>query len=311
MSKSDKREMNKGRYDWMGVVLIGALIVFSIAACSDSLISTNQPTTPVQQSDEANIPSTNSSASGTDEDTLLLAYTLIDHPFQSQNGQVSGTINDFILDLRTGSILFAEISHGGFLDIGDTDLLIPLRAMQWDSPGQPVLLTFDEQLLKNYPDLTAASPRLDAPNWYGIVTDFWDGLGFGSSTNGTETSAVDPTTDVIVRASDLLSFSLIDIGIGVGRVHNLVIDLNASQAPYLLVGFGPAAMDDDAYMIPFDAIDIMDVNTNEIALNTELTAETLVTAPRFDRSLFAAPLGALDPAIIEKAHVFWSEQEEL
>lgn len=301
--------MSKQRYSWMGIALVGALLLFGVTACDDSLISANRPTTPVQQSDEATISSTNA----TDAETLLLAYTLIDHPFQSQNGEVSGTINDFILDLRTGSVLFAEIAHGGLLDIGDTELLIPVRAMQWDSPGQAVSLTFDEQLLETYPDLTAASPRLDDPDWYTGLNDFWDGFGFGSpanNPNGSATSDVDPTTDVIVRASDLLSYSLIDIGIGVGRVHNLVIDLNTSQAPYLLVGFGPSAMDDDAYMIPFSAIDIMDVNTRQITLNTELTAETLVTAPRFDRSLFAAPLGALDPAIIEKAHMYWDEQEE-
>jgi sporulation protein YlmC with PRC-barrel domain len=244
-----------------------------------------------------------------DEGPLVLAYTLMDQSFVNADGEISGEIEDLIIDLRTGHVFFAQIEYGGFLDIGDTELLVPLRALRWRSIEQDMILGFDEQLLESYPeltDLTEGSPRLDDPSWYDGIAAFWTDLGFGGDTDAAST--FDPTTDVVVRASDLLGFSLVDIGGGVGRIQNMLIDLNSSRAPYLLIGFGTTAAGDDAYMIPFSAVDIIDVDANEIALDANIALETLQLAPRFDRLLFQRPLGAIDPIYREQADTFWEEQ---
>ncbi len=237
---------------------------------------------------------------------LLLAYTLMGQSFVNADGEISGDIKDLIVNLRTGNVLFAQIEYGGFLDIGDTELLVPLRALRWRSVEQDMILNFDEQLLENYPDLTDGSPRLDDPAWYDGIAAFWNDLGFGSDAD--TVSTIDPTTDVIVRASDLLGYSLVDFGAGIGTVQNLLIDLNGSRARYLLIGFGPTAADDDAYMIPFSAVDIVNVDANEIAMNADLSLETLQAAPRFDRSLFQGRIGALDATYDDQADSFWEEQ---
>ncbi|MCB0122668.1 MAG: PRC-barrel domain-containing protein, partial [Caldilineaceae bacterium] len=276
----------------------------STTVVSEPVTTTTAATTPgVSSALTATGGTASEAAAG--ESTLLLAYTLINHDFVNRDGEVSGHVNDLVLNLRTGSILFAEIEYGGFLDIGDTELLIPLRTLQWRSVERDILLNLDETVLTTYPDLTVGSPRLDDPDWYDGLEAFWNDAGFGN----TEVAATgfDPATDVIVRASDLLGYSLVDLGAGIGRIHNLLIDMEQSRAPYLLVGFGPTAADDDAYMLPFTVVDVVDVESNQITLDTNLSQEILLTAPRFDRSLFQGEIGAIDPALVSAADAFWEE----
>ncbi len=253
-----------------------------------------------------NVTDSTAATSTTGSGPLLLAYTLMGQSFVNNDGAVSGDINDLIVNLRTGNVLFAQIKYGGFLTIGDTELLVPLRALRWRSVEQDMILNFDEQLLENYPDLTEGSPRLDDPTWYDGITAFWNELGFGSDAN--TVSTIDPTTDVIVRASDLFGYSLVDFGAGIGTIQNLLIDLGDSRARYLLIGFSPTPADDDAYLIPFSAVDVVNVETNEITMNSDLSLETLQAAPRFDRSLFQGQIGALDPTYDDQADSFWEEQ---
>jgi sporulation protein YlmC with PRC-barrel domain len=239
---------------------------------------------------------------------LVLAYTLIDQPFVNADGEISGEINDLVVDLRSGNILFAQIEYGGFLDLGDTELLVPLRAMQWRSTEQDMILNFDEQMLENYPDIAEGSPRLGDSAWDTGVATFWNNLGFGDDADST--AAVDPTTNPIVPFIDFVGFSLVDFGAGVGTIQDLLIDVNRSRARYMLVGFGTtaAATMDGAYLIPFSAVDIVDLDTTAVTLRADLTAEMLVTAPRLDRALFQGDVGALDPSFFDQADAFWEEQ---
>lgn len=249
--------------------------------------------------------SANAGSTDTVQGPLLLAYTLINQPFQTANGEESGSIEDFVVDLRTGAVLFAQIEYGGFLDIGDTELLIPLQTLQWRSVEQDIVLDFDAQMLENYPDLTTGSPRLGDPEWYSGVVNFWNDIGFGNDAEVDNAATIE--SDSIVLLSDLLSYSLVDMGAGVGRIQSMLIDLDTGQSPYLLIGFGPTASDDDAYMIPFDAIDVIDISANQMTFNADLTQEDLFTAPQFDRTLFDGIIGEIDASYMERADSFWAE----
>lgn len=280
-----------------------------VTPVSASAISDTAEMTSTEGITESAVMTESAAASSTDDATeqgpLLLAYTLINQPFQTANGEESGSIEDFVIDLRTGAVLFAKIEYGGFLDIGDTELLIPLDTLQWRSVEQDIVLTFDAQMLENYPDLTAGSPRLGDPEWYSALANFWNDMGFGDPAAVDNAATIE--SDSIVLLSDLLSYSLVDMGAGVGRIQSMLLDLGSGQSPYLLIGFGPTASDDDAYMIPFDAIDIIDINANQMSFRADLTQEDLFTAPQFDRTLFDGAIGEIDASYMERANSFWAD----
>ncbi|MCB0061360.1 MAG: PRC-barrel domain-containing protein [Caldilineaceae bacterium] len=245
----------------------------------------------------------------------MLGYSLIERSFTNADGEVSGNVNDLVVDLRSGYILLAEIEYGGFLDIGDREILVPLRAFRESTAGEELLLGFDEQMLENYPDLGDNSPRLDDPAWYDAIGAFWNNV-IGDETpqaNGMDLSRVDVTSDPIVRANDLLGFSLVDLGSGVGTIQNMLINLGQSRARYLMVSYGTGAADTDPFLIPFSAIDIVDIDANEITLDANVSMETLQLAPRFDRFLFGddgLDNGSMmiDDGYISEVDAFWQEQ---
>ncbi len=289
--------------------------VMTDTATTDAITATNEGTQPGTVTETTGMTATESltgtsdAAATTEAGPLLLAYTLMEQSFVNADGEISGNIADLILDLRSGHILFAQVEYGGFLAIGNTELLVPLRALRWRSVEQDMILNFDEQLLETYPelsDLAEGSPSLNDPAWYDGMAAFWNDLGFGDDSD--TVANIDPAANVIVRASDLLGYSLVDFGAGIGRIQNLLIELDSSRARYLLIGFDSIAADTDAYLLPFSAVDIVNLEASEIVLNANLTLETLQLAPRFDRSLFQDQIGAIDPIYREQADAFWEEQ---
>ena len=71
-------------------------------------------------------------------------------------GDSLGTVKDFVLDDQ-GRINFAVVSHGGFLGIGATKVLVPYEALSFDGKGHFALNMTKDQL--------AAAPRFDEHNF--------------------------------------------------------------------------------------------------------------------------------------------------
>ncbi|MEZ4733946.1 MAG: PRC-barrel domain-containing protein [Caldilineaceae bacterium] len=238
-------------------------------------------------------------------DALILGYAFLDQDFINADGEVSGEIEDLLIDLSNGRILFAAIEYGGFLDIGDREIVVPLNAFTWQPLEDDLVLNFDEQALQQFPDVGSDWPDFNDPAWDDEVSTFWRDVG------------VDPGFDfaapatTAVWAEDMLGYSLVDLGVGVGTIQNMLIDLTNSRVKYLLVGFGTTAAEDAPFMIPLSAVDVTAIDNtvtgNEIAFDTNFTLEILQTAPRFDRILFDT-VGEVDPVLDDAADQYWEEQ---
>src|SRR5690606_34917620 len=131
------------------------------------------------------------------------ASTLLDYNFENADGQVSGEIEDLIMDLDSGQVLFVPIEYGGVLEIGDTDIALPLSAFRIGEEGE-LVLNFDEQALQNFPDLGGDWPNLDDPAWDDEINAFW-------SEQSIETGVdVQEAGTNIARVSELLGFQVAD-----------------------------------------------------------------------------------------------------
>lgn len=238
-------------------------------------------------------------------DALILGYAFLDQDFINADGEVAGEIEDLLIDISNGRILFARIEYGGFLDIGDRAIVVPLNAFTWQPLEDDLVLNFDEQALQNFPDVGGAWPDFNDPAWDDDVNTFWRDVGVDPGFD------FDAATTTAVWADDMLGYTLVDLGVGVGTIQNLLIDLTNSRVKYLLVGFGTTAAEDAPFMIPLSVVDVMAIDNtirgNEIAFNTDLTLEMLQTAPRFDRILFDT-VGEVDPVLDDAADQYWEEQ---
>ena len=232
---------------------------------------------------------------------LILGYAFLDADFVNADGAVSGEIENLLIDMTNGQILFASVEYGGFLDIGDKEILAPLSAFTWRSLEDNLILNFDEQALTTFPDLNAGWLNPDNPAWDDEVVAFWRNINLDPGFD------FDAAANTVVWADDLLGYSLVDLGAGIGTMQNMLIDLTSSRVKYLLVGFGTGAADSAPFMLPFSALEVTDIADNRMTFNTDLTLEMLQLAPRFDRTLFNTT-GELDPALDDAADQYWQEQ---
>jgi len=214
------------------------------------------------------------------QDQVVSTNAIRDYDFQNQGGEVSGDIEDLMIDLSTGNVLFAFIEYGGFLDLGDKDVVVPLSAFTLGEDNQ-WMLNIDEQALENYPDVGNDWPDTSNPNWDDEVANFWQTAGIEGMGN------MDAASTTVGRASELVGTPVADAGNGAGSVVDILVNLASGRAEYALVGFdalgADAAGNDGPIAIPFTAF-----NTGEWQMGNELTyageipADAWQNAPRYN-----------------------------
>ena len=77
---------------------------------------------------------------------------MIGKDVKNSRGDHLGSVKDFVVD-EQGRINFAILSHGGFLGIGATQVVVPYEALSFDGKGNFALNMSKDQL--------AAAPRFD------------------------------------------------------------------------------------------------------------------------------------------------------
>jgi sporulation protein YlmC with PRC-barrel domain len=235
--------------------------------------------------------------SGVDSKQYVRASTLLDYDFDNMNGEVSGDLEDLLIDLSTGRVLFASIEYGGVLDLGDKDIVVPLNAFAIGEEGE-LVLNIDEAALENYPDVGNDWPDLNDPVWDDDVNTYWTETGIDVGAGFDE-----PATNV-AWASDLMGYNIADLGFGAGSILDILVNLGTGQAPYVIVDHGEG-LDTDPYIIPFSAFDLSDWST-EFAFGPDFTPDILENAPRFDQEMY--PEGStLDTDFGDRLESTWND----
>jgi sporulation protein YlmC with PRC-barrel domain len=231
----------------------------------------------------------------------LLASTLLSKEVDNLNDEELGTIEDLLIDLNTGNILFATIEHGGFLDIGDSDFPVPLSAMQWGAEADEMIVSISPEMLETFPEIDNDWPGDFGEGWHSDLDTFWSGVGFDVST------IQDTPPGPIVRASELIGY-----GVGasdapsMGTVEDIVIDLANSQVKYMVLSFSDsAAFGREWVAVPYSAFNAAAFG-DEFVFADDFDRNLLVDAPRVDAE------GIYDSAEFQtdwdkQIQAFWSE----
>lgn len=89
----------------------------------------------------------------------LSATTLTGTKVQNLKGENIGNIQDLMIDLETGQILYAVLSFGGFLGMGDDYFALPLEALIFSEKEEELIkIDIDKETLKD-------APGFDKDNW--------------------------------------------------------------------------------------------------------------------------------------------------
>jgi len=206
----------------------------------------------------------------------ILASTLLDSNFLTSDGEVSGEVQDAVIDMQTGQLLYILLEYGGVLDVGDSDLPVPPNAFSLKEDGA-LLLNIPPEDLQQFPDVGNDWPQADNSTWDADVRNFWSKEGFDAGFDAAESG------NRIRRVSNLLNAPTADAGLGAGTIEDMMISLDQGRVAYLLVSFADGAPGDDWYAIPLSAFNSQ-AGDNELAFGPNFNASLLEGAPRFNKA---------------------------
>jgi len=232
----------------------------------------------------------------------ILASTMLDSKFLTSDGEVSGELEDMVVDVQSGQLLYLLLKYGGVLNAGETTVAVPLNALSLKEDGT-FLLNIPPEHLQQFPKLEDDWPKAGSPNWDSDVRNFWDqegfAVGFDPSVSGNGIRRIASWTGAPVN----------DIGLGAGTEKDVIVALDQGRVPYVLVSFADApevngtAGDNNWYAVPLTAFD---PENPQLALRSDVNASTFEGAPRFNRdSLGQNPF--LPTNYDEDWQVFWKK----
>jgi hypothetical protein len=168
------------------------------------VMETSEPIT-----DTGDLPSTGAVDPG-------LASNLMDFDVWNTNNEQIGTVDDLILNLDEEKVQYVVISVGGFLGLGDKEIVVPWDALELtaeselidtgtmtdtlDSHPNAFMLDVSEETLDQAPDVDLESiPDIgqDAPGWDDEFRNFWADLSdLEAGTLPEATDIPDPSTTI-------------------------------------------------------------------------------------------------------------------
>ncbi len=183
-----------------------------------------------------------------EEDPSRLSNQL-DFTVWNQNGEQIGEVDDMVLDLDNTRVAYVIVGTGGFLDLGERDVLVPWDSLELQigtgdtTGGEPTafILQSDQEIFNNAPDvdLGAMLPEIGQPasDWDDEIRTYWES---GVVPNTPDPAAtVDPNMTATPSPDTSQATATADTGQGQGpgqgvELHGVVLASDVLGAPITL-----------------------------------------------------------------------------
>jgi hypothetical protein len=104
--------------------------------------------------------------------TIAVKSTIIGAQVVNAAKEDLGKIEDLIIDARSSVVVYAILSFGGFLGLGDKRFAIPWRVLDFHAPEGYAVLNMDKERLKNAPGFKADEwPDMSTKEWVNSIDD--------------------------------------------------------------------------------------------------------------------------------------------
>jgi len=227
----------------------------------------------------------------------ILATTLLDANFETSDGEVGGEIQDVVVDIQNGQILYVLLEYGGVLDVGDTDMPVPLSAFSWGSEDQ-LTLNIDGEQLQNFPGVSNDWPVPEDGTWDVDVRNFWQGIDVDAGFDAEQ------SMHGVRRISSLLGSPIAGGDLGDRFVQDIIISLGEGRASYVLID-ADEGVGENLYAVPFSTFDATAPEAG-FTWNPDFDPTLLEGAPRFEKASLAETR-VLDDTYDDEWENFWAD----
>lgn len=133
-------------------------------------------TTNYQTRDQYGMYASDSAGPGPE---LMGADTLLGNDVYNKDGEDLGDIKEFMIDMRSGRVVYAVLSYGGVLGMGDKLFAVPWSALVLDTVNKRFTLDVSKTALEKAPGFDKDKwPSMADKTWASGVHEFY-GAPFG------------------------------------------------------------------------------------------------------------------------------------
>jgi sporulation protein YlmC with PRC-barrel domain len=215
------------------------------------------------------------------------ANKLIGKEVLSSDNQKVGKLENFIIDLDSGRILYALVSSGGVLGAGEKKYAVAPRAFN-QPQDDTLLLKVDKAKLQGAPQFTSQIDKNEEMGRASFVKQVHQYFAQNIS-DRVYTTMPSSTTESknVFKADDLIGMKVKNSGdTDLGKVDNLAVDLPNGHVVYVILAPDSSLkLGDQYFALPPSAL--MAAADRKL-LTTELTIQKIAGAPRFAKDNWAS-----------------------
>lgn len=104
----------------------------------------------------------------------LSAGTITGNGVVNALGEDLGKVEEIMLDIHSGRVIYVVISFGGFMGLGEKLFAIPWDALTLDTNRKVFVLNVDREMLKNAPGFDKNNwPMTGDHDWLASIYDYY------------------------------------------------------------------------------------------------------------------------------------------
>lgn len=182
----------------IGIVL-GVMCILSLSLMIHAFAQHQEKADKDTAKEQSHTQSTSSLGSTVLSGVLLSTESILGSNVRDPQGEEVGEIEHLMINPQTGLVMYAVVSVGGFLGMGDKTLIVPWRALEVARDGQSVVLNASKQLLREAPEYEKGKESELAERGKSENIDtYYRGQEQSSSSGGTDVQSAqlyDPTKE--------------------------------------------------------------------------------------------------------------------
>ena len=214
---------------------------------------------------------------------------LIGLDVRNKAGEEIASINDLVIDLKSGEVRYAALSSGGVAGFGGKMFAVPWHAMTF-MMGEPNKTDSRYFVFDVTKQQLEQSEGFDTSKWPNVADPKWASMVKGEHQAKTEEhadSANRPTVayETVFRASKIKGLDVRnDANEDLGDVDEVVIDVTKGHVKYLVLSHGTILTGGNKlFAIPLSAITLAHASDKSYIL-FNVSQDTLKNAPGFDKN---------------------------
>lgn len=218
------------------------------------------------------------------------ASQLVGAQVKNKEGKHIGKIEDFVVDLKHGDVRYAALSFGGFAGFGTKLFAVPTQAMTFvlaENDRHFVLDTTPEKLQQQEGFDSSRWPNVADRNWMASIDRHYN---IQRKEVPEATAKIEDKGGATVAYDTAFRFSKIkdlkvmnDRNQDLGRIDDLVIDMNAGKVKYAALAHGTTlGLGGKLFAVPLSEFTLKHA-ANDAFLVLNVNEEALKNAPGFDK----------------------------